>query len=103
MPDVDLHPEQFLEILNQPGVIQQTPARFPRYQQIEVAVLIGFTTGHGAEHAQAVGAAPLSEAEDLLPPFRAQCVQRDHVSIVRQFRAGISVLKQSHVISGFFH
>jgi hypothetical protein len=26
--------------------------------------------------------------EDLLPPFRPQCVQGEHVSIVRQFRAG---------------
>ena len=63
-PDMDLHPEQLLEILNQPGMIQQTPARLPRYQEIEVAVLIGFTAGHRAEHAQAVGAAPLREPED---------------------------------------
>jgi hypothetical protein len=58
--DMDLDPEQLLEILNQPGMIQQTPARLPRYQQIEVAVLIGFTACHGTENAQIVGAAPLS-------------------------------------------
>jgi len=86
---MDLDPEQLLKILNQPGMIQQTPARLPRYQQIEVAVLIGFTAGHGAEHAQAVGAAPPGEPEDFFPPFRAQRVQGDHVSIVRQFRAAI--------------
>jgi hypothetical protein len=50
-PDVDLDPEQFLEVLNQPGMIQQTPARFPGDQQIEVAILIGFTAGHRAEYA----------------------------------------------------
>ena len=48
---MDLHPEQLLEILNQPGMIQQAPARLPRYEKIEVAVLIGFTAGHRAEHA----------------------------------------------------
>ena len=63
-------------------MIQQTPARLPGDKQIEVAVLIGFTAGHGTKHTQAVGAAPLGEAEDLLPPFRPQCVQGDHVSIV---------------------
>jgi len=31
-PHVDLHPEQFLKILNQPGVIHQAPARFPSHQ-----------------------------------------------------------------------
>jgi hypothetical protein len=80
---MDLHPKQLLEVLNQPGMIQQTPARLSGYQQVEVAALIGFTTGHGAEHAQAVGAAPLGQPEDFFPPFRSQYVQRDHVSIVR--------------------
>jgi len=79
---MDLHAEQVLDILNQPGVIQQTPARLPRYQQIEVAVLIGFTAGHRAEPVKAVGAVPRGEPEVLFPPFRAQCVQGDHVSIV---------------------
>jgi hypothetical protein len=51
-------------------VIEQTPARFPRYQQIEVAALIGFTAGHGSEHAQAVGAALPGESEDFFPAFR---------------------------------
>ena len=69
-PDMDLHPKQLLEILNQPGMIQQTPARFPRDQQIEVAVLVGFTAGHGTEYTHIVGAAPLGEYEDLFPPFR---------------------------------
>jgi hypothetical protein len=87
--DMDLDPERLLEILNQPGMIQQTSARLPRYEQIEVAVLIRFTAGHGAEHAQAVSAAPLGEMEDFLPPLFAQCVQGDHISIVRQFRAAI--------------
>ena len=32
-PDMDLHSEQLLEILNQPGMIQQTPARLPGDQQ----------------------------------------------------------------------
>src|SRR5450631_1124215 len=83
---MDLHPQQLLEILDKSCVIHQTPARLPGYQQIEVAVLCGFTAGNGAEHAQAVGAALLGEAEDRLPPFRAQCVERDHASIVRQWR-----------------
>jgi hypothetical protein len=56
--------------LNQPGVIEQTPAWFPRYQQIEVAVLIGFAAGHGSEHAQAVGAALFGEPKYFRPPFR---------------------------------
>src|ERR1019366_1641016 len=38
--DMDPHPEQFLEVLNQPGMVQQTPARLPRHQQNEVPVLI---------------------------------------------------------------
>ena len=78
-----------LEILHQPGVIQQTPARLPRHQQIEAAVLIGFTAGHRAEYAQSVGAAPLGEPEDLFPPLRSQRFQGDYVSIVRQLRAAI--------------
>jgi hypothetical protein len=53
-PHMDLDPEQLLQVLNQPGMIQQTPARLPRYQQIEVAALVGFASGHGAEHAQVV-------------------------------------------------
>jgi hypothetical protein len=68
-------------------MIQQAPAGLPFYQQIEIAVLIRFTSGHGAKNAQAVGAATPGEPEDFRPPFRAQCVQGDHVSIVRQFRA----------------
>ena len=68
-------------------MIQQAPAGLPFYQQIEIAVLIRFTSGHGAKNAQAVGAALPGEPENFLPPFRAQCVQGDHVSIVRQFRA----------------
>ena len=87
--DMDPDPEQLLEILNQPGVIHQAPARLPRHQQIEVAILIGFTAGHGAEPAQAVGAAPLGETENLLPPLCTQSVQGDHISIVRRFRAAI--------------
>src|SRR5450432_1482557 len=84
--DMDLHSEQLLEVLNQPGMIQQTAAWLPGYQQIEVAARIGLTASHGAEHAHAGSAAPPGEEEDFLPPFRAQCVQGDHVSIVRQFR-----------------
>ena len=68
-------------------MIQQAPAGLPFYQQIEIAVLIRFTSGHGAKNAQAVGAALPGEPENFLPPFRAQCVQGDHVSIVRQSRA----------------
>ena len=60
---MDLYPNQLLEILNQNGVIQQTPARLPRYQQIEVAVLIRFATGYRAEHAQVAGAALLGETK----------------------------------------
>jgi hypothetical protein len=30
-PDMDLDPEQLLQVLNQPGMIQQTPARLPRF------------------------------------------------------------------------
>ena len=86
---MDLDPEQLLKILNQPGMIQQTPARLPGDPQVEVAILIGFTAGHGAEPAQAVGAAPLGETENLLPPLCTQSVQGDHISIVRRFRAAI--------------
>src|ERR1017187_10291001 len=92
---MDLHAEQLLEILNQPGVIQQTPARFPGDQQIEVAVLIGFAAGHGAEHTQAVGASPPGELEDFLPPFRPQSVHGDHVSIVRQIRRRAHPVRES--------
>jgi hypothetical protein len=67
---MDLHSEQLLEILNQAGVIEQTPAWLPRYQQIEIAVLISFTASHGSEHPQAVGAALFGEPEDFFPPFR---------------------------------
>jgi hypothetical protein len=81
---MDLHPKQSLEILNQPGVIHQTPARFPGDQQIEVAILIGFAAGYRAKHTQAVGAAPPGKPENLLPQFRAQGVEREHISIVRQ-------------------
>jgi hypothetical protein len=35
-----------------------------------------------------VGAALSGEPEDFFPPFRPQCLQRDHVSIVRQDGAG---------------
>ena len=83
-PDVDLDPKQFLEILNQPGMVQQTSARLPGDQQVEVAARIGVATGHGAEHTQVVGAVPLSKTEDFFAPFNAQCLQCDHVSIVRQ-------------------
>jgi hypothetical protein len=65
--DFSVPPEQLLEILNQPGVIEQTPARLPRYQQIEVAVLIGIAAGHGSEHPQAVGAALPGELQDFRP------------------------------------
>jgi hypothetical protein len=34
-----------------------------------------------------MGAAPLGETENLFPPLRTECLQGDHVSIVRQFRA----------------
>ena len=53
-------------------MIQQAPARLPCYEKIRVAVLIGFTSGHRAEHAQGVGAAPLGEPEHFFPPFRAK-------------------------------
>ena len=82
------HSEQFLEILNQPGVIHQAPARFSGDQQIQVAVLIGITVGNGAKHTQVAGAAPSGQPEDLLPPFRAQRVQGDHVSIVQPMECG---------------
>jgi hypothetical protein len=66
-------------------MIQQAPAGLPFYQQIEI---IRFTAGHRAEHAQAVGAALPGKPENFLPPFRAQCVQGDHVSIVRHIPGG---------------
>ena len=81
-PDMDLRPKQLLKILNQPGMIQQTPARLPRDQQIEIAVLIGVTAGHGTEYTYVKSATTLGEAEDLFPPYRTQCVQVDHVFIV---------------------
>jgi len=100
-PDMDLHPEQLLEILNQPGVIHQTPAGFPGDQQIEVAILIGFTARNRPKHTQTVGSAPPGKPEDLLPPLRPQCVQGDHVSIVRQIRASSyrdSALSPPHIV-----
>ena len=36
-----------------------------------------------------MGAAPLGETENLLPPLCTQSVQGDHISIVRRFRAAI--------------
>jgi hypothetical protein len=45
---------------------------------------MGLIASHRAEHAQAVRTAPSGKLEDLIPPFRTQCVQSDHVSIVRQ-------------------
>lgn len=81
-PDVDSHSEQLLEIFDEPSVIHQASARLPGHQQIEVAILIGFTTGHRAEHTQAVGTALPGEPKDFRPPFRPQCVQTDHVFIV---------------------
>jgi hypothetical protein len=86
-PDVDLDPKQLLEILNQPGMVQQTPARLPGDQQIEVAARIGVATGHGAEHAQVVGAVPFGETKDFFAAISAQCLQCDYVSIVRQMCA----------------
>ena len=65
-------------------MIHQTPARLPHHQQIEVAVFIGFTAGYGAEDTQAVCAAPPRKLKNFLPPFRPQCVQSDHISIVRR-------------------
>jgi hypothetical protein len=66
---VNLDSKQILKILNQPSMIQKAPARFPRYQQIQVAVLIRLAAGHGAKDAQIVGAAPLGETKNLVPPF----------------------------------
>ena len=59
--DMNFHAQQVLEILNQTRVIHQAAARFPRNQQIEVAVFIGLAAGHGTKHAQAVRAAPPGE------------------------------------------
>jgi hypothetical protein len=81
---MDLHSKQILQILNQPGVVHKTPARFPGDQQIEVAIFIGLIASHGAEHTQAVRATQPGKPEDLLSAFRAQRVQGYHVSIVRQ-------------------
>jgi hypothetical protein len=36
-------------------------------------------------------AAPPGKPEDLLQRFRPQCVQGDHVSVVRQFRVAIAL------------
>jgi hypothetical protein len=83
-PDMDSHPEQVLEIFNQAGMVQQTPARFPSDQQVQIAILVSLATCHGAEHTQALCAALLGEPEYFLSPLGAQCVQRDHVFIVRQ-------------------
>jgi len=81
---MDLHSKQILEILNQPGMVHKTPARFPGDQQIEVAIFVRFIARHGAEHTQAVRATLPGKPEDLLSAFRAQRVQGHHVSIVRQ-------------------
>jgi hypothetical protein len=83
-PHMDVHSKQILEILNQPGMVHKTPARFPGDQQIEVAIFVGFIARHGAEHTQAVRATLPDKPEDLLSAFRAQRVQGHHVSIVRQ-------------------
>ncbi len=83
---MDFDPEQLLEILNQPGVVQQAAPRFPLNQQVEIAPLVGFTTGDRAEHAQVAGPAPLGNLEDIVPPVCAQCPQSDHSFIVRQIR-----------------
>jgi hypothetical protein len=74
---MDLHPKQLLKILNQPRVIHQAAARLPRHQQIEVAVLVGFTAGYGAKHTQAMRAATPGKPKDFLAPLGPQCVQSD--------------------------
>jgi hypothetical protein len=84
---MNLHPEQLLEILNQPGMIHQAAASFPGDQQVEIAILIGFTAGNRAKYTKAVRAMLLRKAKDFVPPLRAQLVQGDHLPIVRQFSA----------------
>lgn len=69
---VDLYAEEFLKVLNEPGVVEQTAARFPGDQEVEIAVLIGFAAGHRAEHAHIVGAALTSQAKDSVPTCAAQ-------------------------------
>jgi len=83
-PDVDLDPQQFLEILNQPGVVHKTPDRSPCNKQIEVAVLVGLTSGHGTEYAEASCAMPFGQPKDFVPPLLPQGIESEHASIVRQ-------------------
>ena len=55
---MDLDPQQNPGNLEPARHVKQTPAGLPRYQQIEVAVLIRITAGRGSKHAQAVSAVP---------------------------------------------
>jgi len=77
---VDPDAEQFLQVLDEPRVVEQTPARLPGDQQVEVARFVGLAARHLAEHADIVSAAPLGQAQDIVPPFCPQCVQREHLS-----------------------
>lgn len=82
--DMDFEPEQIMKILNQRGMVQQTSAGLPRYQQIEIAVFICRTTRDGAKYPQIARAMPLRQPADLLTPFLSQRAQRYHYPIIRQ-------------------
>ena len=93
-PNMNLHAEQVLKILNQSGVVQQTASRFPLDQQIEVAALPGLAAGHRAKDTQIARASFPSQTEYLRTPVRAQCFQVDHGPIVRQFRSSRTFVRQ---------
>lgn len=78
--DMDLHPQQFLKILNQPRMIEQASARLPCDKKIEVATLGGLTASDGAEHTQIVSPAFLSNAADMFTLIAPQLIQCDHLS-----------------------
>lgn len=53
-------------------MIHEAAARVPRHQQIEIAVGMGFPTGHGTEDTKVMRAVQTGETENVRPPLRPQ-------------------------------
>ena len=76
--DVDLDPQEFLEVLEQPDVIEKRGAWLEVHEQIEVAVRTSLAPGDGAEHGDALRATFPRDAQNLRPAS-AQSLQRQHL------------------------
>ena len=62
---MNLRSGQFLKILYESGMVQQTAARLPVNEQIKIALLVRFAAHHGPENAQVARPATVGEAENL--------------------------------------